>query len=85
MRGHVSRRGSTWGYVIDVAPDPATGQRRQHTKSGFATKAAAEEAMRKAIAAGSSAGGDAQKLSDDLGEWLNAVEPRLRGTTASSC
>jgi integrase len=84
MRGHVSRRGSTWGYIIDVAPDPATGRRRQRTKSGFATKAAAEEAMRKAIAVGSSAGGDAQKLADYLDEWLTAVEPRLRGTTASS-
>jgi integrase len=84
MRGHVSRRGSTWGYVIDVAPNPATGKRRQRTKSGFATKAAAEEAMRKAIAAGSSAGGDAQKLADYLDEWLTAVGPRLRGTTASS-
>ncbi|MGQ0430978.1 MAG: tyrosine-type recombinase/integrase [Microthrixaceae bacterium] len=84
MRGHVARRGSSWGYVIDVAPDPATGKRRQRTKSGFATKAAAEDAMRKAIAIGSSAGGDAQKLADYLDEWLTAVEPRLRGTTASS-
>ncbi|MGK2950058.1 MAG: Arm DNA-binding domain-containing protein [Acidimicrobiales bacterium] len=78
------RRGSSWGYVIDVARDPATGKRRQRTKSGFATKAAAEEAMRTAIAAGSSAGGDAQKLGDHLDEWITAVEPRLWGTTASS-
>jgi integrase len=84
MRGSVKRRASTWGYVIDVAPDPATGKRRQRTKSGFGTRKAAEEAMRKAIAAGSAAGGDAQKLADYLDEWLAAVEPRLRGTTASS-
>jgi integrase len=84
MRGSVRRRGSTWGYIIDVAPDPATGKRRQRTKGGFATKRAAEEAMRKAIAAGSAAGGDAQKLGDYLNEWLSSVEPRLRGTTASS-
>lgn len=84
MQGSVKRRGSTWGYVIDVAPDPATGKRRQRTKSGFATKKAAEEAMRSALAAGSAVGGDAQKLADYLGEWLTAVAPRLRGTTASS-
>ena len=84
MRGSVKRRGSPWGYVIAVAPDPATGKRRQGTKGGFATKKAAEDAMRKAIAAGSSAAGDAQKLGDYLDEWLSAVEPRLRGTTASS-
>lgn len=84
MRGHVSRRGSTWGYVIDVAPDPATGRRRQRTKGGFATKAAAEAAMRAAIAKGSSAGASAQKLGDYLDEWLAAVAPRLRETTAAS-
>ncbi len=84
MRGSVKRRGTTWGYVIDVAPDPATGNRRQRAKSGFATKKAAEEAMRRAIAAGSATGGDAQKVGDYLDEWLAAVEPRLRGTTASN-
>ena len=84
MRGYVGRRGSTWGYVVDVAPDPSTGKRRQRTKGGFPTKKAAEEAMRKAIAAGSAVGGDAQKVADYLDEWLEAVGPRLRGTTASS-
>lgn len=87
MRGHVRRRGRTWSYVIDVAPDPATGRRRQHTKGGFPIRAAAEEAMRAAIARGSGASGagaGTQRLGDYLDEWLGAVEPRLRETTAAS-
>lgn len=40
--------------------------------------------MRTAIANGSSAGGGAQKLGHYLDEWLAAVEPRLRETTAAS-
>lgn len=86
MRGHVRRRGSTWSFVIDVAPDPATGRRRQRTKGGFPTKKAAEEAMRSAIAEGSSASAAAggQRLGAYLDEWLATVTPRLRETTASS-
>ena len=34
MRGHVHKRGSTWGYVVDVGRDPATGKRKQRTKGG---------------------------------------------------
>lgn len=82
MRGHVRRRGATWTYVIDVPPDPGTGRRRQTTKGGFATKKAAEEAMRDAIVRGSAATGGGQSLGDYLDEWLEAVTPRLRETTA---
>ncbi|MGV3759458.1 MAG: Arm DNA-binding domain-containing protein, partial [Actinomycetota bacterium] len=83
MRGHVRRRGKTWTYVIDLAPDPATGRRRQRSKGGFATKAGAEEAMREALARGSRTTQDGQRLGDYLDEWLHAVEPRLRETTAN--
>jgi integrase len=81
MRGHVARRGKTWSYVIDVAPDPATGRRRQRSKGGFLTKGAAEDAMREAIARGSSSGKGSQRLGDYLAEWIVTVRPRLRETT----
>src|SRR3546814_4974911 len=81
MRGHVARRGKTWSYVIDVAPDPATGRRRQRSKGGFPTKGAAEDAMREAIAKGSSSGKGSQRLGDYLAEWIVTVRPRLRETT----
>ena len=69
MRGHVTRRGRTWSYVIDVGPDPSTGKRRQRTKGGFATKAAAEGAVRAAIDQVAQPGGLAtgdQRLGDYL-------------------
>src|SRR3546814_1948891 len=81
MRGHVERRGKTGSYVIDVAPDPATGRRRQRRKGGFPTKGAAEDAMREAIAKGSSSGKGSQRLGDYLAEWIVTVRPRLRETT----
>lgn len=83
MRGHVVRRGrSTWTYVIDLPPDPATGRRRQKSKGGFPTKRAAEEAMREAIARGASGTGATLRLGEYLDDWLAAATPRLRETTA---
>jgi len=86
MRGHVHKRGRTWGFVVDVAPDPATGRRRQRTKGGFRTRVLADEAMRAELTKGSrtATGAGAQRLGDYLDEWLAAVEPRLRETTAAS-
>src|SRR3546814_14469857 len=81
MRGHVARRGKTWSYVIDVAPDPATGRRRQRSKGGFPTKGAAEDAMREAIAKGSSSGKGSQRLGDYLAEWIVTDRHRPRETT----
>jgi Arm DNA-binding domain len=37
MRGSIKKRGSTYTYVVDIGPDPATGKRRQRTKGGFRT------------------------------------------------
>jgi integrase len=84
VRGHVRKRGKSWSFVVDVAPDPSTGRRRQRTKSGFATKALAETAMRAAIAEGSRSDDDGRRLGDYLDEWLVTVQPRLRETTAAS-
>jgi Arm DNA-binding domain len=38
MRGSIKKRGSTYTYVVDIGPDPATGKRRQRTKGGFRTR-----------------------------------------------
>ena len=48
--------------MIDLAADPGTGRRRQMSKGGFATKRAAEEAMRDAIARGT--GGTGARVRD---------------------
>ena len=87
MRGHVTRRGKTCSYVIDVGADPSTGKRRQRTKGGFATKAAAETAVRAAIAEFAQPGGLAsgeQRLGEYLEGWLKSVKADLRATTFAS-
>lgn len=37
----------TWGFVVDLGNDPATGKRRQARRSGFRTKKEAEEELRR--------------------------------------
>jgi integrase len=49
MRGHVRKRGRSWCFVIDIGRDPETQKRQQRWQSGFSTRKAAEEAMRKAL------------------------------------
>ena len=65
--------GSSWAYVVDVAPDPATGKRRQKTQGGFSTKAAASKAMRTFLVeqeSGRAVGRNRTQLSDYLEQWL---------------
>ncbi len=49
MRGHVSKQGATYCYVVDLPRDPATGKRRQKFKRGFRTKREAETALNEAL------------------------------------
>ena len=49
---HCPRCGSpeyTWGFVVDIGPDPATGKRRRRRGGGFATRRDAEAALREAL------------------------------------
>src|SRR5690554_3505194 len=49
MRGHVSKRGSKYSFVIDIGRDPITKKRKQKRVSGFRTKKEATQAMNKMI------------------------------------
>lgn len=49
MRGHVIKRGNTWGFVHDLERLP-DGKRRQVWKGGFATKKAAQTALTESLA-----------------------------------
>ena len=87
MRGHVHKRGSTWGYVVDVGRDPATGKRKQRTKGGFRTRAAAEDALTEVlneICSGTVVAPSSVTLEEYLTEWLTTVRPQLRETTWAS-
>ncbi|WP_438875035.1 tyrosine-type recombinase/integrase [Winogradskya consettensis] len=60
----------SWGFTVDAGTDPATGKRRQIPRSGFKTKAEAEEALTAELAKL-----DAGTWVDDrnmtLGTWLD--------------
>ncbi|MEK0313702.1 site-specific integrase [Cohnella sp. 56] len=45
---YIRKRGKTWSYTIDIGRNPATGERRQETKSGFRTKEEAKSAAARA-------------------------------------
>jgi Arm DNA-binding domain/Phage integrase, N-terminal SAM-like domain len=84
MKGRIFKRGSTWSYVVDVGVRP-NGRRKQKSKGGFATKRAAEEALRlvvNAIAVGDYT--DPTKLSFAqyvLDQWLPALRATVRPLT----
>jgi integrase len=40
----------TWGFVVDIGNDPATGKRRRRRGGGFPTRKAAEVALREVLA-----------------------------------
>jgi integrase len=83
VRGRVYRhegaRGSTWRFVVDLPPDPATGRRRQQRGSGFSTKRDAEAALNEVLAGvhgvplGRAAG--RQTVQEFFDEWLAANKP----------
>ena len=82
--GSVKRKGSVWSFVVDLGPDPATGRRRQARRSGFATKKAAEAALRDlatAADAGTAVSRSRLTVSQFLTDWLETIEPRVRETT----
>ena len=49
---HCPRCGGTeasWGFVVDIGPDPVTGKRRRRRGGGFATRREAEAALREVL------------------------------------
>jgi integrase len=88
MRGSVFKRGRTWTYVLSLGRVPGTGKKRQRWVGGFKTKADAELALTRALAAQD--GGvtvvttTTVNVAQFLDEWLEAVRPSLKATTAKS-
>lgn len=78
-------RGS-WAWVVDVGPDPVTGRRRQHTRSGFRTArearadlAATRERLR--FTAGRS---EQVTVADWMDQWLAAKRVGRKPTTVAA-
>jgi integrase len=88
MRGRVFQRakgrGKPWSYAIDL-PRGADGKRRQRLKGGFRTRADAERALAELVVEldrGTAVDPSRQTLGEYLDDWLAAVAPSLRPTTA---
>ena len=84
MQGRIHRRGKAWAFVVDVGFDPVRGRRRQRTRSGFATRKAAEESLRQlltSVAEGAYVANSAARLGDYLAEWLETMRAQLREST----
>ena len=85
----MSRRSGGWCFRLDAGVDASTGDRRQISRQGFATKRAAVAALNVALTdvnattpEAAAAGG--ARLGDYLAEWLDRQGPYLRTSTLHS-
>jgi len=86
MRGSVFKRGKTWSYVVSLGQD-GQGRKRQKWKGGFATRRAAEDAlteMLERVRTGAYVHPGRTTVGEFTDEWLKAVVPGLRPSTAAS-
>ncbi len=85
MTGHIRPRGKrSWAIVLDLGPDPATGQRRQkwHTVHGAKKKAQAEMArLINEIETGTYVEPRGLSVKDFLEQWLADARTKVSGTT----
>lgn len=86
MRGSVFKRGKTWTYLVSLGQD-AQGRKRQKWYGGFPTKRAAEDALTETLErqrTGNYVDPGRTTVVAFLEEWLTAVTPGLRTSTAAS-
>jgi integrase len=86
MRGSVLKRGKTWSYVLYLGRDN-DGHKRQKWVGGFRTRKHAEGALSEAlerVRTGTWADPGRQTVGEFLEDWLTAVTPSLRPSTAAS-
>lgn len=84
MRGHISKRGSRYSFVIDIGRDPVTNKRRQKRVSGFRTKKEATQAMNKMINEinnGTYIETTNETLSEFASSWLEHKKSTVSATT----
>ena len=88
-RGHLRKRAkSSWTIYYEAPPDPATGKRRQRTKTVRGTKKEAEKVLADILASidkGTYVTPTTMTLAEFLERWLrDYARPNLRATTVSS-
>src|SRR5215210_2367650 len=82
MRGYITKRGDSWTALVDLPPDPATGNRRRKRITAR-TKREVERQVAALIQAGQTGFTDAGKLSvrEFFDRWLENTAPTLRAVT----
>ena len=86
MRGSLLKRGETWSYVLYLGRGP-DGKKQQKWVGGFRTRREAEAALTEAlerVRTATWADPGRQTVGDYLEDWLTAVRPSLRSSTATS-
>jgi len=86
MRGSLLKRGETWSYVLYLGRGP-DGKKQQKWVGGFRTRREAEAALTEAlerVRTGTWADPGRQTVGEYLEDWLTAVRPSLRSSTATS-
>jgi integrase len=81
------KKGGRWYVKLELDPDPATGRRRQRWHSGYPTKRDAERArvdLLSKLDRGEYVAPTQQTLGDYLNDWLDTIEPTVRGSTYDS-
>ncbi len=77
---YTTKRGERrWRVVFDALPDPLTGERRQTSKRGFATKATAEAFLRRSlerVTSGTYTQPSRVTLAEYLAEWLGGLRKK---------
>ena len=86
MRGSLLKRGETWSYVLYLGRGP-DGKKQQKWVGGFRTRREAEAALTEAlerVRTGTWADPGRQTFGEYLEDWLTAIRPSLRSSTATS-
>ncbi len=84
MRGSICKRGKTWAYVVDIGKDARTGKRKQAKKGGFATRAAAQQALAAVLVElqqGAYIAPSKLTVGEFLTEWLPSMRHTVRDNT----
>jgi len=74
----------TWGFVVDIGRDPATGRRRQVRRRGLETKREAQtelDAIRQAGRTNTYVPNSPETMREYLTGWLETIEPTIKPST----
>ena len=88
MKGYFRKRNGKWSFTIDVGKDPATGRRKQKSRSGFNTKKEAQAVCAQLIneiEQGEYRNNGKMLVCDYMKEYIkHQVEPNLRASTIAN-